>query len=74
MDQMMVDITDVPEVQIGDEVTLFGTDGEETISADELARIAGTINYEIVCNVGRRVPRIYLKDGKPVGVEDYLLG
>jgi len=74
MDQMMVDITDVPDVQIGDEVTLFGTDGEETISADELARIAGTINYEIVCNVGRRVPRIYLKDGKPVGVEDYLLG
>ena len=74
MDQMMVDVTDVPDVKIGDEVTLFGTDGSETISADELARIEGTINYEIICNVGRRVPRIYLKNGKQIGVEDYLLG
>lgn len=74
MDQMMVDVTGVPDVRIGDEVTLIGKDGTEEITADELARLEGTINYEIVCNLGRRVPRIYYRDGKPAGVEDYLLG
>lgn len=69
MDQMLVDVTGL-SVQMGDTATLIGTDGSETITADELASIAGTINYEIVCNISRRVPRIYFEGGQVVAVED----
>ena len=69
MDQMLVDVTGL-HVQMGDTATLIGTDGSETITADELASIAGTINYEIVCNISRRVPRIYFEGGQVVAVED----
>ena len=55
MDQCMVDITDIPEAQEGDDVELFG----ENISADEVAARLGTINYEVVCMVNKRVPRVY---------------
>lgn len=74
MDQIVVDVTDVPGVQTGDPAVLFGTDGSESVSADELAQLAGTINYEITCSVSRRVPRIYMQDGKAIHMEDYLLG
>ena len=58
MDQLMLDVTDVPEeVKPGDVVTMFGTDGEETITADELAALYGTIGYEIICGISKRVPR-----------------
>ena len=58
MDQLMLDVTDVPEeVKPGDVITMFGTDGEETITADELAALYGTIGYEIVCGISKRVPR-----------------
>ena len=58
MDQLMLDVTDVPEeVKPGDVVTMFGRDGEETITADELAALYGTIGYEIVCGISKRVPR-----------------
>lgn len=67
MDQLMIDITDIEDVKEGDEVTIFGTDNPQSISVDELAKIAGTINYEIVCLIGKRVPRIYIKDGKIKG-------
>lgn len=67
MDQLMIDITDIEDVKEGDEVTVFGTDNPQNISVDELAKIAGTINYEIVCLIGKRVPRIYIKDGKIKG-------
>lgn len=67
MDQLMIDITDIENVKEGDEVTVFGTDNPQNISVDELAKIAGTINYEIVCLIGKRVPRIYIKDGKIKG-------
>ena len=56
MDQCMIDVTDIPDVQAGDEVLLFG--GEE-LPVDEIADHLGTINYEIVCMVGKRVPRVY---------------
>lgn len=63
MDQFMVDISDLggEEVQIEDIVTLIGWDGNEYISADEIARKIGTINYEVVCNISKRVPRVYIK-------------
>ncbi|HEY7667244.1 MAG TPA: alanine racemase [Actinomycetota bacterium] len=58
MDQLMVDCGDGP-VEPGDEVVLIGTQGDETIEAEELAGLAGTIGYEVVARIGRRVPRVY---------------
>ena len=58
MDQFMVDVTDLEEVCEGDEVTLIGTDGANTITTEELAELAGTFNYEFVCDLGKRVPRV----------------
>ena len=58
MDLTMVDLTDVPGAAVGDEVILWGRSGEETISVNDVARIAQTISYEMLCTVGRRVPRI----------------
>ena len=64
MDQCMIDVTGIEGVKVGDEVVLMGRQGEETITAEELASLLGTINYEIVCMIGKRVPRVYIKDGK----------
>ena len=58
MDQFMIDITDIPEAQMGDVCTLFGS---ETLPTDEVAGWANTINYEVVCLVSKRVPRVYVK-------------
>ncbi len=68
MDQFMVDITGLEDVHEGDLVTLVGKDGDEEISMDELADLTGTISYELVCDVGRRVPRVYIKDKVPVEI------
>ena len=54
-------VTDVPDVKIGDEVIIMGTDGKNTILADDIARATGTINYEIVCAFGQRLPKVYVK-------------
>ena len=70
MDQMMVDVTQIPETKMGDTVTVFGYDQKAFLPVDELADKMGTINYEIVCLIGKRVPRIYLKGGEIVGVYD----
>ncbi len=64
MDQMMADITAIPDVCEGDSVIIMGSDGKNTVSCEELAELSGTINYEIVCNVGKRVPRVYIKRGE----------
>lgn len=64
MDQTMLDVTDIEDVKTGDEVVVFGTGENGEPTADSLAENTGTINYEIVCLVGKRVPRIYIKDGK----------
>ena len=64
MDQLMVDVTHIPGVQPGDTVTIFGTDGEAAITADEAAEKARTIGYELVCGIAPRVPRVYLKNGE----------
>lgn len=60
MDQMMIDVTDVPEVAVGDEVVLLGAQGEDVIGAEELAGRAGTIHYEVFCGIGPRVPRRFV--------------
>ena len=74
MDQCMIDVTNVNNINIGDEAILFGksSDGVE-IPIEDIADIMGTINYEILCVVGKRVPRVYLKDGKIADVHNYLL-
>lgn len=72
MDQLMVDVTDVPEeVKRGDEVTLIGQDGEHIISAEELGDLSGRFNYELMCDLGNRIARIYYKDGKIKEIRDY---
>lgn len=74
MDQCMVDITDMEEeVGAGDEVVLFGRQGNASISVEELAADIGTVSYEIVCIVGKRIPRVYLKNGKICNVLNYLV-
>lgn len=72
MDQCMVDVTDVGPVKVGDEVVLLGEDNGVKNNADDMAKMLDTINYEILCMIGRRVPRIYIKDGKMVNVRNYL--
>jgi alanine racemase len=61
MDQCMVDVTDVPEVKLGDEVVLMGRQGDLEILADEIGEKTGTINYEIVCAFGQRLPKVYIR-------------
>lgn len=61
MDQCMVDVTDVPDVKVGDEVIVMGSDGTNTILADDIGNATGTINYEIVCAFGQRLPKVYVK-------------
>ncbi len=60
MDQLMIDVSEVPQAESGDIVTLIGRDGDDIITADELASIYGTIGYEVVCGISKRVPRIYI--------------
>ena len=71
MDQFMVDVTDIPDVQEDDEVTLLGSDGAECITMEELAEKSVGFHYEMICDIGKRIPRVYLKDGKVVGTKDY---
>ena len=74
MDQCMIDVTDIKEeVRIGDEVVMFGSQGDKQITVEEVAGNAGTINYETISVVGKRVPRVYIKDGKIKRVENYML-
>ena len=72
MDQCMIDLRDFPDAKVGDEVVLIGRSGDEEITADEVAARYGTIGYEVVCAVNRRVPRYYLKNGKIINKVDYL--
>ncbi len=73
MDQMMVDVTDIPDVQVGDTVTLLGADGNETITAEALAQAMDSFNYELVCSFNRRTPRFYYQNGKLINQVNYLL-
>ena len=72
MDQMMVDVTDIPEAKIEDKVTLVGHDGDEFISAEEVANASFSFNYEFVCGIARRVPRVYIKNGEIIEKINYL--
>jgi alanine racemase len=71
MDQFMVDVTHIPQTRLGDEVTLIGAEGEETITMETLGELADRFNYELACDIGKRVPRIYLKEGRECYAKDY---
>lgn len=74
MDQCMIDVTDVQgSVKTGDEVVLIGKQGNLEVTADEIASLIGTIPYEIVCIIGKRIPRVYTRNGSVVNVLNYLL-
>ena len=63
MDQFMVDVTDIPEAEELDEVTLLGRDGEAFLPVETLSELSGRFPYEFVCDISKRVPRVYIKDG-----------
>lgn len=71
MDQFMVDVTDIPEVKMGDEVILIGSAGEETITMEEVGELSGRFNYEFVCNLGKRIPRVFRRNGKIIARKDH---
>ena len=71
MDQFMVDVTDIDGVSFGDNVTLIGKDGNETITVEDLSKLSGRFNYEFVCDLGKRIPRVFVRDGKVAEQVDY---
>lgn len=73
MDQLMVDVTEIEDIKIGDEVILFGKSGNNIITVESVAELMGTINYETICVIGKRVPRVYIRDNKTVNVLNYLV-
>lgn len=72
MDQFMVDVTDIEGVEVNDEVVLMGRQGDGEISADFIASVLNTINYEVFCTLSKRVPRQYIQNGKTVKTVKYV--
>jgi len=70
MDQFMVDVTKIRDVKEGDHVTLLGTDGPEQITVDFFSDLSGRHTYELVCNLGKRIPRVYVLDGTILNVKN----
>lgn len=73
MDQLMLDVTDIPAAKEGMPVTVYGGAEGTAVSVTHLAKLAGTINYELLCGISKRVPRIYLKEGRYMAQVDYIL-
>ncbi len=73
MDQMMIDVTDIDGVEVGSEVVIIGKQGEQIISVDDIAQLLNTINYELITLIGRRIPRVYITNGKIVSITNSLL-
>ncbi len=72
MDQCMIDVSKVPDVEIGDEVTLMGLPGRAAPDGEKMAEMLGTIPNDVICMPSRRIPRVYVKDGEVVSVKNYL--
>ncbi|PJI07854.1 MULTISPECIES: alanine racemase [Clostridium] len=72
MDQCMIDITDIPGVKVGDEVVIMGESDGKKFTADDIAEIIGTINYEVICMISKRVPRVYIKNKNVVKIRNYV--
>lgn len=74
MDQLMLDVSDIDDVKMGDIVTVVGKDGGEQIGFGELASLISSISYEMMCLIGKRVPRVYKKNGETIAVVEYIQG
>lgn len=72
MDQCMIDVTEIDGVKVGDEVILIGEDGDKKFTADTIANLIGTISYEVVCMIGKRVPRVYIHKDEVVKIRKYV--
>ena len=70
MDQVMIDVTDIENVKPGDEIIVIGDGTDGSMTFDDVAAMVGTINYELVCLVGKRLPRVYIRHGRNVGIMD----
>lgn len=68
----MVDVTEIPDVHAGDEVTLLGRDGKEFISIEEMGDLSGRFSYEFACGIGKRVPRVYIRNGKECRASSFI--
>jgi len=64
MDQFMVDVTEIPETKVMDRAVLIGEDGGDRITVEELSELSGRFNYEFVCCLGKRIPRVYVQNGR----------
>ncbi|MDK2934135.1 MAG: alanine racemase [Clostridiales bacterium] len=73
MDQCMIDVTEVKDISVGDEVIVFGHKNGLTIPVEDIAKTMNTINYEVLCIIGKRVPRVYIQNGKVVEILNYLV-
>ena len=71
MDQFMVDVSHIPDVLLQDEVVLMGTQGKDRITIEEIEEAGGAFRYEFICNMGKRIPRVYWSQGRILGVKDY---
>lgn len=72
MDQCMIDVTDIGDVHVGDEVIVLGRDKDLKFDADDMAKAMGTINYEVLCMIKQRIPRVYIEDGKVKSIRNYI--
>lgn len=71
MDQFMVDVTDIDDVKFGDQVTMVGRDGDEELTVEELSGLADRLNYEFICNLGKRIPHEFIRHGEVMEQRDY---
>ena len=72
MDQLLLDVTGIPDLSDGMQITIVGEEDGKRITMEEIAAMTDTVNYEIMCVIGKRVPRVYRRGGKDIGVVDYV--
>ena len=72
MDQLLLDVTDIPDLSDGMQITIVGEENGQKITMEEIAAMADTVHYEIMCVIGKRVPRVYRRNGKDIGAVDYI--
>ncbi|HEY5561885.1 MAG TPA: alanine racemase [Clostridiaceae bacterium] len=72
MDQFMIDVTNIPDLKVGDEVIIIGTEGALHFTAEDMADSLGTISYEVICGISKRVPRVYIENGVVKSIKNYI--
>ena len=72
MDQLMLDVTGIPDLSDGEQITIVGEENGKRITMEEIAAMTDTVHYEVMCVIGKRVPRVYRRNGKDIGVVDYI--